>query len=1330
MKNLKKIVKAKPYLPIVVVGVLVVALGVALLISRVAEAADTSWFGPSADANLNPTVTNPTNAYTDNGSNAIFNDTADHKYGGFGISVPDGSTVLGIKVEIQACSSSGDKNLDIYISDNNGVSWGSDKDANNFDLNCETRTVGGSNDKWGRADWTTSELSNTNFAVRIKNDFSSGTVGVDYVAVKVYYGGYHFSLTSPTPPTQTDTFTWTLSGEKPGSGQEISHFSLQGCWGEDDIESVSIDENGPNETDNWQWTAISPPGGEEAIKINNLNDDSDLPATITVVFNQSYLSNGSVTGWIKQGSNLVSYGADGPNCDTPREATIIASKVVCDYESNPEHPNWALPNWGDHGATIGASTASDYVANSNGKCHLETNWDFQWAYDYQSNPGNNEGEQSNPWNTFTNTTQINNLNNDKIWLREVWNNQYIPFSGDYTKPYDTVSAEFYCQGDVLNYDNYEWINNLQHGQTYYCVAFNALSTGSLKVNKLVDERWYGFEYNIGNDDANQMGFRWQVDSGAMNEMGSEISGLSAGSHPVNENGVTDYHFTGWFTNGSDHTCTNPEGTTLPINVTINGGQTTEITLCNSRDSGYVGMTKTVIPHYGWNEGPQWNFDLVGPVSMQWSLGDGHLGGTTVPTGQYTLSETPYSGVGDDVYDTTYRCYRVVEGPVDYFATGTGTSVTFTLEKDQRIECEFTNTELATIIVHKNVLASDHSTDVADNHTFSVTTNSETKNFSEDTTATFSVAPGTYDVVESPDLNYTFFRCETEFEPSEQITNGLNLTVSAGQTAEMTCINYQNTYDLHGYKWNDLDGNHNDNDGTEQKLSGWTIFIDANDNGQLDEGEKSMETCTEAQTQDSGHICYGHEVGWYWFEGLEAGTYKICEVLQNDWQQTYPVDPVCHTVTLPRGGLNDTCTVDAQPNAIVAFQTCNFGNQEIPKICGDGKKNQETEECDGTDGVGEHQACTNDCKLQTLPYCGDGVKNGDEACDGTDGVGANQTCTANCTIEGVPYCGDSIKNGTEECDGTEGITGSQTCSTDCKIVEPTPTTPQAEVVQPTMTLTKLDTPDPVAAGANLTYTLNFTIANASATNVTMTDEIPANTTFVSASDPGKYDATTNKVTWNYGNLAAGNYVATLKVKVYSPLANGTKISNTAIIDSNETDPVVTATAETATSTAPILTMDKLVDNATPTAGATINYTVKVTNSGTDTAKNVKLTDTLPAGLTFVDNGTATMTYSFGNIESGKTVATTYAVKIDSTIVAGTYTNKAELTADNHAKLTDSVDVAVSVPKVLGEETVQPAPVEEVKVLGVELPETGANALVMLLSGLALVGSGFILRRKVQ
>ena len=76
-------------------------------------------------------------------------------------------------------------------------------------------------------------------------------------------------------------------------------------------------------------------------------------------------------------------------------------------------------------------------------------------------------------------------------------------------------------------------------------------------------------------------------------------------------------------------------------------------------------------------------------------------------------------------------------------------------------------------------------------------------------------------------------------------------------------------DIYGYKFEDLNGINGDEN--HPRLLGWTIFIDANDNGDLDEGEVSTTT---------------DENGEYWFTDLFLGTYNIREVVQDHWQQTF------------------------------------------------------------------------------------------------------------------------------------------------------------------------------------------------------------------------------------------------------------------------------------------------------------------------------------------------------------------------------------------------------------------------------------------------------------
>src|SRR5207247_2196679 len=108
----------------------------------------------------------------------------------------------------------------------------------------------------------------------------------------------------------------------------------------------------------------------------------------------------------------------------------------------------------------------------------------------------------------------------------------------------------------------------------------------------------------------------------------------------------------------------------------------------------------------------------------------------------------------------------------------------------------------------------------------------------------------------------------------------------------------------------------------------------------------------------------------------------------------------------------------------------------------------------------------------------------------------------------------------------------------------------------------------------TYTISYSnTGNANATGVVITDTIPANTSFVSATGGGTLAA--GVVTWNIGALAAGTSTSVqLVVAVTSPLANGTVITNgTYNIDSNETVATNGAAITTTVSSAPVLNISK-------------------------------------------------------------------------------------------------------------------------------------------------------------
>ncbi|HYE22811.1 MAG TPA: SdrD B-like domain-containing protein [Verrucomicrobiae bacterium] len=246
---------------------------------------------------------------------------------------------------------------------------------------------------------------------------------------------------------------------------------------------------------------------------------------LTVGVTGAFCFEAYVIGVDDEGVYRVSVGEKNDNVreETPpppppieEELVLQAKKVVCLSESD-------LPNWGETGiqpgepALISSTTAADYVADSEGRCHLEAGWSFQWGFAEQGNtagvntlPGDHVGQadgtstagQCNPTycgtNTFTGTDYNDWKNFDTatssggavsasvtiddlegapgIWVRENLKAGYVPFSlPPDAAPGSNVSAEMYCHTDIQNYDNYDEVMNPVLGNTYHCVAFNALA---------------------------------------------------------------------------------------------------------------------------------------------------------------------------------------------------------------------------------------------------------------------------------------------------------------------------------------------------------------------------------------------------------------------------------------------------------------------------------------------------------------------------------------------------------------------------------------------------------------------------------------------------------------------------------------------------------------------------------------------------------------------------------------------------------------------------------------------------------------------------------------
>jgi len=122
----------------------------------------------------------------------------------------------------------------------------------------------------------------------------------------------------------------------------------------------------------------------------------------------------------------------------------------------------------------------------------------------------------------------------------------------------------------------------------------------------------------------------------------------------------------------------------------------------------------------------------------------------------------------------------------------------------------------------------------------------------------------------------------------------------------------------------------------------------------------------------------------------------------------------------------------------------------------------------------------------------------------------------------------------------------------------------------VSVTKSDSPDPVIVGSNLTYTIVVNNAGPSnAASVSLTDSLPANTTFVSMSQPTGWNVAPpvgGSVTATRSSLAPSTPTTfTLIVKVDGNTPNGTDIVNTATVatSTNENGATANNTATTHT-----------------------------------------------------------------------------------------------------------------------------------------------------------------------
>lgn len=162
------------------------------------------------------------------------------------------------------------------------------------------------------------------------------------------------------------------------------------------------------------------------------------------------------------------------------------------------------------------------------------------------------------------------------------------------------------------------------------------------------------------------------------------------------------------------------------------------------------------------------------------------------------------------------------------------------------------------------------------------------------------------------------------------------------------------------------------------------------------------------------------------------------------------------------------------------------------------------------------------------------------------------------------------------------------------------------------------PAAVNAGANITYTLTYGATGPSnAQGVTITDTLPAGTTFASATAPGFTCTGGATVTCTANADLAPNASGTITIVVNTDptLTTGTMLMNSAAITSSTSDPnSANDSSSASTQVTSSSDLGVIKTGSAAVAGGTTFWSVSYSAGGPSTAANVTITDTVPAGTT--------------------------------------------------------------------------------------------------------------------
>ena len=245
-----------------------------------------------------------------------------------------------------------------------------------------------------------------------------------------------------------------------------------------------------------------------------------------------------------------------------------------------------------------------------------------------------------------------------------------------------------------------------------------------------------------------------------------------------------------------------------------------------------------------------------------------------------------------------------------------------------------------------------------------------------------------------------------------------------------------------------------------------------------------------------------------------------------------------------------------------------------------------------------------------------------------------------------------------------------------------------VVAPSLSITKVADAATVSAGDPIGFTITVSNSGAgSATGVTLNDPLPTGAGVswsISPANPA-CSINANTLSCNFGTLAGNGGSASVHVTSPTTFASCKAYPNTATASATNAGSVQASASITVN--CPSLSITKVADAGTVSAGTNIGFLITVHNAGPGTAHAVTLNDPLPTGpgIAWSINPanaacnitTNTLSCNFGDVASGASVSV-HVVSPTVFASCATYDNTATAQATNHAAVQASASITVQCP----------------------------------------------------